>query len=241
MRAACGGCGRRCVTTRRWRTETAERKAIDADGPPLAQIFKTVHAGHTGKLSYARIWRGTIKDGATLGGTRLGGIYRMPGGELAKITEAIEGDVVALGRLDGVPTGRHRVAWCDAGAIAVPRGSAAGVLAGDRDLGSQGRCEAQRRVAEAARGRPDAVDGAAAGHQRDRAARSGRDAPELDGGSAGEGLRAEGDDAQAAGGVQGNDPPRGARAWPVEEAERRTRSVRRCEDRHRAASAWRGV
>jgi elongation factor G len=85
--------------------ETAERKGIDADGPPIAQIFKTVHAGHTGKLSYARVWRGTIKDGATLGSTRLGGIYRMPGGELAKVGEAIEGDVVALGRLDGVPTG----------------------------------------------------------------------------------------------------------------------------------------
>ena len=86
-------------------TETAERKGIDADGAPIAQIFKTVHAGHTGKLSYARVWRGTIKDGATLGSTRLGGIYRMPGGELAKVGEAIEGDVVALGRLDGVPTG----------------------------------------------------------------------------------------------------------------------------------------
>src|SRR3984957_10462568 len=81
--------------------ETAARKGIDSDGPPLAQVFKTVHAGHTGKLSYARIWRGTIKDGVTLGGTRLGGIYRMPGGELAKIGEAVEGDVVALGRLDG--------------------------------------------------------------------------------------------------------------------------------------------
>jgi elongation factor G len=85
--------------------ETAERKRIDKDGPPIAQVFKTVHAGHTGKLSYARIWRGTIKDGATLGGTRLGGIYRMPGGELAKIAEVGEGEVVALGRLESVPTG----------------------------------------------------------------------------------------------------------------------------------------
>ncbi len=85
--------------------ETGERKAIDANGQPFAQVFKTVHAGHTGKLSYARIWRGTIKDGATLGGTRLGGIYRLPGGELAKIAEAVEGDLVALGRLDGVATG----------------------------------------------------------------------------------------------------------------------------------------
>ncbi len=86
-------------------TETAARKDIEPDGPPLAQVFKTVHAGHTGKLSYARIWRGQIKDGATLGGTRLGGIYRMPGGELAKIPEVAEGEIVALGRLEGVPTG----------------------------------------------------------------------------------------------------------------------------------------
>ena len=85
--------------------ETAARKGVAEDGPPLAQVFKTVHAGHTGKLSYARIWRGTIKDGVTLGGTRLGGIYRMPAGELSKVAEAVEGEVVALGRLDGVPTG----------------------------------------------------------------------------------------------------------------------------------------
>ena len=85
--------------------ETAERKSIATDGAPLAQVFKTVHAGHTGKLSYARIWRGPIKDGATLGGTRLGGIYRLPGGELAKVGEAAEGELVALGRLDTVATG----------------------------------------------------------------------------------------------------------------------------------------
>jgi elongation factor G len=85
--------------------DTAARKGVAPDGPALAQVFKTVHAGHTGKLSYARIWRSTIKDGVTLGGTRLGGIYRMPGGELAKIGEASEGELVALGRLDGVPTG----------------------------------------------------------------------------------------------------------------------------------------
>jgi len=85
--------------------ETAERKGIPADGPPLAQIFKTVHAGHTGKLSYARVWRGTIKDGATLGGSRLGGIYHFQGGELTKCTEAVAGDIVAFSRLEGVATG----------------------------------------------------------------------------------------------------------------------------------------
>jgi elongation factor G len=85
--------------------ETAERKGIAEDGAPLAQVFKTQHAGHTGKLSYARIWRGAIKDGATLGGSRLGGIYQFQGGELSKRPEAVEGDVVAFSRLDGVATG----------------------------------------------------------------------------------------------------------------------------------------
>ena len=86
--------------------ETADRKGIDADGPPVAQVFKTAYAGHTGKLSYARVWRGEIKDGATLGGTRLGGIYHMTNGaDLTKVQDARAGDVAALGRLDGVPTG----------------------------------------------------------------------------------------------------------------------------------------
>ncbi len=85
--------------------ETNARKAIAADGPPLAQIYKTVHAGHTGKLSYARVWRGTIKDGATLGGSRLGGIYRFQGGELSKCAEAVAGDIVAFSRLESVATG----------------------------------------------------------------------------------------------------------------------------------------
>jgi elongation factor G len=85
--------------------ETAERKGIDTSGTALAQVFKTVYAGHTGKLSYARVWNGTITDGAQLGGTRLGGIYRFVNGELSKVPEAKQGDIIAFGRLDGVPTG----------------------------------------------------------------------------------------------------------------------------------------
>jgi elongation factor G len=36
--------------------ETAVRRGIAADGEPLLQVVKTVHAAHAGKLSYARIW-----------------------------------------------------------------------------------------------------------------------------------------------------------------------------------------
>ena len=90
--------------------ETAERREIVPGGAPRAQVFKTAYAGHTGKLSYARIWSGTISDGAQLGGTRLGGIYRFVNGDLTKVPEARQGDIVAFGRLDGVPTGATLVA-----------------------------------------------------------------------------------------------------------------------------------
>lgn len=87
-------------------TETADRKGIGGDGSALAQVFKTAYAGHTGKLSYARVWRGEIKDGATLNGNRLGGIYHMNNGaDLTKMPDAQAGDVVALGRLESVATG----------------------------------------------------------------------------------------------------------------------------------------
>jgi elongation factor G len=84
---------------------TAARLGIPPDGEPLAQVFRTLHAGHGGKLSCARIWRGTLKDGASVNGTRIGGITRYPAGEPAKGAEATMGEVVALSRLDPVGTG----------------------------------------------------------------------------------------------------------------------------------------
>jgi elongation factor G len=84
---------------------TARRHGIAAGDAPLAQVFKTLHAGHAGKLSYARIWRGVVREGMSLNGTRLGGIQRPLGEELQKIAEAGAGALVALGRLEGAPTG----------------------------------------------------------------------------------------------------------------------------------------
>jgi len=54
---------------------TATRRKIAPQGEPLLQVVKTFHAAHTGKLSVARIWRGSVKDGATLGGERVSGLY----------------------------------------------------------------------------------------------------------------------------------------------------------------------
>ncbi len=85
--------------------ETAERRGVAAEGGPLVQVFRTINGGHGGKVSWARLWRGPLKDGATLGSARLSGIWRLPGGEPAKVAEAEAGELVALGRLDGVATG----------------------------------------------------------------------------------------------------------------------------------------
>ncbi len=100
---------------------TAARRGIAPDGEPLAQVFRTTHAGHAGKLSYARIWRGPVRDGASLGGARVGGVYRMQGGESAKVPEAASGELVALGRLEAATTGATLSPAGAAAPLAFPR------------------------------------------------------------------------------------------------------------------------
>jgi elongation factor G len=85
------------------------RLAIPASGEALAQVFKTQYAAHAGKLSFARVWRGSVADGATLsdGSTsaRVAGVLRPLGSHHAKVAKADAGEVAALGRLEGIATG----------------------------------------------------------------------------------------------------------------------------------------
>jgi elongation factor G len=84
----------------------AERLGINASGADaFTHVFKTLHAAHTGKQSVARIWRGTITDGMTLDGGRVGGLVGFAGGKPDKVASAGAGEVVALGRMESVPTG----------------------------------------------------------------------------------------------------------------------------------------
>ena len=85
--------------------ETALRRGWKAQGAPAGRVFKTVHAAHTGKLSYARIWRGEIAEGGLVNGVRPSGLLFTLGATLTKTAKAGLGDVVALGRLDTVNTG----------------------------------------------------------------------------------------------------------------------------------------
>lgn len=80
-------------------------------GDTVAQVMKTIHTPHGGKLSIARILSGTVKDGEELylpGGVaaKVSGIYRMLGTSQAKTPSAGTGDTVALGKLDEVRTGQ---------------------------------------------------------------------------------------------------------------------------------------
>ncbi len=83
----------------------ATRLGIEADGGVTAQVFKTVHAGHVGKLSIARVLAGEIKDGITLNGNRVSGLNTMFGQKYNKVTNVPAGGVVAIGRLEQIQTG----------------------------------------------------------------------------------------------------------------------------------------
>ncbi|MBK8176567.1 MAG: elongation factor G [Rhodospirillales bacterium] len=84
--------------------QTAERLNVIAE-ESCAQIFKTLHAAHTGKLSIVRVWQGEFVDGMSLNGERVSGVNRLQGHKLEKVARAATGEVVAFGRLESAQTG----------------------------------------------------------------------------------------------------------------------------------------
>ncbi|MGP2493375.1 elongation factor G [Mesorhizobium sp. PUT5] len=92
--------------------ETTARRLGLADGDAtVAQVMKTIHTAHGGKLSVSRILSGQVSDGAELylqGGevAKVSGIYRMLGKDQTKLASAGPGDTVALGKLDAARTGQ---------------------------------------------------------------------------------------------------------------------------------------
>ncbi len=84
---------------------TAERLGIATEGEPLAQVIKTYHLPHTGKLSLVRVWRGTISEGMVLNGNRVAGLLRLTGAQQEKIPSAQTGEIVGLTRMEDIQTG----------------------------------------------------------------------------------------------------------------------------------------
>lgn len=81
------------------------RRGQEETGDPLVQVFKTSHVTHTGKMSLSRILRGSLREGATLGGERIGNLFRPFGSQYSKLQAAETGGVIAIGRVDGFRTG----------------------------------------------------------------------------------------------------------------------------------------
>lgn len=85
---------------------TAAHRGINLQqDAPLAQVLKTYYTPQGGKLSLVRVWRGSLTDGMSLNGVRVGGMYRLLGQQTQGINQANAGDIVALGRLEGIKTG----------------------------------------------------------------------------------------------------------------------------------------
>jgi elongation factor G len=83
----------------------AERLGIAASGEPMAQVVKTYHLPHTGKLSLSRVWRGQIAEGNVLNGARVAGVVRITGATQEKIPAASLGEVVGFTRMEEIATG----------------------------------------------------------------------------------------------------------------------------------------
>lgn len=84
----------------------AELLGIPLEAGTVAQVLKSYHLPHAGKLSLVRIWAGRVEDGMTLSGMRVGGVYRLMGLQMEPIEAAEAGEIVALARMDEARTGQ---------------------------------------------------------------------------------------------------------------------------------------
>jgi elongation factor G len=97
------------------RPETME---LPPNGGTVVQVLKNYYLPHAGKLSLARVWRGAVRDGTSLSDMRVGGVYRLFGGQQQNVGTAEAGEIVGLARLDGARTG---AVLSSAGPVTLPQ------------------------------------------------------------------------------------------------------------------------
>jgi len=87
--------------------ETIERNKYKINNNnSCIQIFKTNFIPHKGKQSIARIWSGNLQEGKNLqDNIRIQGLFSLKGKENIKISQAKEGDIVGLSRIETIKTG----------------------------------------------------------------------------------------------------------------------------------------
>lgn len=87
----------------------AERLGAEGAGT-CAFVFKVSNSGAMGRMTYARILGGNLKEGAELNApdgnsVRIGTLFAVQGDKTVKLGEAKAGDVVAIAKLEGVGAG----------------------------------------------------------------------------------------------------------------------------------------
>jgi len=86
--------------------QTVRRRALASSTPPTAECFKVLHQSHAGKLSLCRVWSGSLHEGQSVGGQRIGTILRPFGQRLDKTAEARAGEIVALAKVEALSSGQ---------------------------------------------------------------------------------------------------------------------------------------
>ena len=105
-------CGLSPADMHRKATHDGQEIAIEpkADGPLIAQVFKTRIDPFVQKLSFIRIHSGTIKRDQTVAtsssrkGVKLGPLLRVQASDTAGIDEAGPGDIIAIAKMDELHT-----------------------------------------------------------------------------------------------------------------------------------------
>ncbi|MDR1957668.1 MAG: elongation factor G [Planctomycetaceae bacterium] len=83
---------------------------FDADGPVIAQVFKTRIDPFVQKLSFIRVYSGTLKTGMSLNastsrrGFKIAQLFEMQAGETQPVEEAGPGGIVAVAKLEELHT-----------------------------------------------------------------------------------------------------------------------------------------
>jgi elongation factor G len=89
---------------------TIKRLGLKAGNDPVANVIKTFHTAHGGKMSVVRVLNGLVGDGTTFitperEAGRVAGVFRLLGQASEKRGPAQAGETVALGKLEHANTG----------------------------------------------------------------------------------------------------------------------------------------
>ena len=182
--------------------ETAKRRSLPSNGVAMAECFKVLHQSHAGKLSLCRVWSGSLVEGQSVGGQRIGTLLRPFGQRLDKISEAKAGEIVALAKVDALSAGQSLAAAGIAATADFPKADTPVFALSLRGQEPQRRGQALGRPAQDRRGGSVALLRSARRDPRAADQGPGRDASEGRGRQARRPLQRRGRD-------------RRRRAWPI--------------------------